>query len=218
MVPERPMHVVPLVIRPLTRDEAVAFVAAEHRHNKRRLPGWKFGAGLLALGELRGVGIAGRCSSRVLDQRGGGHWIECTRVCTDGIFNGCSKLYGALLRAAKALGYCRAYTYTLDEESGASLRASGWIIDARLPARAGWSCASRPRDEDAWPEGAKIRWVRFLGACKDHPSEPCQDCQRDVDPDTATYLEPRADGPFCIQCGEAYPTEEEVFGHAEPVG
>lgn len=147
----------------------MAFIKDEHRHNKRALPGWKFGTGLYVGAQLVGVGIAGRCSSRVLDGRGGGHWIEVTRIATNGVYNGCSKLYGALTRAAKALGYCRAYTYTLDVESGASLRASGWIIDAKLKPRKGWDTPSRRRDEDEWPADAKVRWVRYLNDCATHP-------------------------------------------------
>lgn len=103
-----PADVVRLTLSPINRDDAVAFIRVEHRHNKRSLPGWKFGVGLHVGAQLVGVGIAGRCSSRVLDKRGGGHWIEITRVATDGVYNGCSKLYGSLTRAAKALGYCRA--------------------------------------------------------------------------------------------------------------
>lgn len=160
-----------LVLRPVIRDEAVAFIRQHHRHAKRSLPGWKFGVGLWATGltaGLQAVGIAGRCSSRVWDKLGGGEWIEVTRVCTLGTPNACSQLYGALTRASKALGYCTAWTYTLDRESGASLRASGWIIDAELPARSGWDCASRPRDEADWPAEAKVRWKRVLHACARH--------------------------------------------------
>ena len=164
--------VVRLTLRPIVRDEAVAFIREEHRHNKRSLPGWKFGAGLYAPdGQLVGVGIAGRPGSRVLDGRGGGHFIEVTRVATTGARNACSQLYGALTRAAKALGYCRAYTYTLDIESGASLRASGWEVDAVLPARSGWDTPSRPRTEDDWPAEAKVRWIKHLGTCEAHPRE-----------------------------------------------
>jgi hypothetical protein len=164
----RSPDVVRLVLRPITQDEAMAFIKTEHRHNKRKLPGWKFGTGLFAP-QLVGVGIAGRPSSRVLQARGGGHFIEVTRVATNGIDNGCSKLYGGLTRAAKALGYCTAYTYTLEEESGASLRASGWAVDALLPARSGWDTKSRRRDEDEWPTGAKVRWIKKLNDCGEHP-------------------------------------------------
>lgn len=157
-----------LVPRPIIRDQATEFVRTHHRHTKRSLPGWKFGTGLFVDGELVAVGIAGRPTSRVLDKRGKGHFIEITRVASDGTRNACSKLYGGLTRAAKALGYCRAYTYTLDRESGASLRASGWTIDAELPARKGWNGATRPRDEQGWPAEAKVRWIKELDVCSDH--------------------------------------------------
>lgn len=157
-----------LIVRPIIRDEASAFVARVHRHNPRRLAGWKFGAGLYVDGELVGVGIAGRPSSRILDGKGDGHFIECTRVATIGVPNGCSKLYGALTRAAKALGYCRAYTYTLGSEGGGSLRASGWTVDAELRPRKSWDCATRPRDDAGWPDEAKVRWVMALTPCAEH--------------------------------------------------
>lgn len=165
------MTAVRLVLRPLGRDQANEFIRQEHRHNKRPLPGWKFGAGLYHGPQLVGVGIAGRCSSRVLQARGAGHFIEVTRVATNGAENGCSQLYGALTRAAKALGHCRAYTYTLEHESGASLKASGWVVDAILPARSGWDCPSRPRNEDEWPGESKVRWIKYLADCDDHPME-----------------------------------------------
>lgn len=169
--PKRPKHpsdIVRLVLRPIGRARAMEFIGTEHRHNKRAVAGWKFGVGLFVADELVGVGIAGRPTARMLQTAGGGkdgHFIEVTRVATDGTENACSKLYGALTRAATALGYCRAYTYTLDRESGASLRASGWEVDARTDEEAGWSRPSRPRNDDEWPEGAKVRWVRYLNEC-----------------------------------------------------
>ncbi len=164
--------IIKLVMRPIGRDEANAFIATEHRHNKRRLPGWKFGTGLFHDGQLVGVGIAGRPVSRELQTQGGGHYIEVGRVATNGIDNGCSKVYGALLRAAKALGYCRAYTYTLASEGGASLKASGWEVDEVLMPRksGGWDCISRPRDEAEWPDDAKVRWIKYLDECEAHPT------------------------------------------------
>lgn len=67
-------------------------------------------------------------------------------------------LYGASWRAAKSLGYRRLITYTLPEEGGASLRASGWTC---LGLRGGgnWNVPSRPRvDTDALLSGQKILW------------------------------------------------------------
>ena len=66
-----------------------------------------------------------------------GRTVEVTRLCTDGTRNAASKLYGAIVRAAKALGYKRAFTYTLPEEGGASLKASGWKMDGEVTPE-GW--------------------------------------------------------------------------------
>ncbi len=70
-----------------------------------------------------GVAIVGRPVSRYLDD---GATLEVNRLCSTGEKNVCSFLYGAAARAAKALGYQRIITYTLDTEPGTSLRAAGW--------------------------------------------------------------------------------------------
>jgi hypothetical protein len=52
------------------------------------------------------------------------------RLCIiDGIKNGCSKLYAACSRVAKEMGFEKIITYTLQSESGTSLKASGWILE-----------------------------------------------------------------------------------------
>jgi hypothetical protein len=96
----------------------------------------------------------GRPVARMLDD---GHTLEVTRVATTGARNACSLLYAAAWRAARALGYARLFTYTLAEEQGASLRASGWTLDRRTLGGS-WSCPSRPR-MDRHPLGMKSRWV-----------------------------------------------------------
>lgn len=75
----------------------------------------------------------------------------------------------AITRAAAALGYEWAYTYTLQSESGASLKASGFEIDAELEARPSWDCPARRRTQtdmfgnERRPPEAKIRWKKRLG-------------------------------------------------------
>jgi hypothetical protein len=94
-----------------------------------------------------------------------GATCEIIRVATDGADNACSMLYGACRAAAKAMGYKRVYTYILDTETGASLRAAGFVKDAELPARPTWSRPSRPRVQtdlfgiEQRPAGAKVRWM-----------------------------------------------------------
>lgn len=153
-------------LRPITLKEAKKYVQLHHRHNKPPVS-WLFGVGLEVDGELVGVAIAGRPVSRHLDD---GKTVEITRVATNGTKNANSCLYGSVLRAAKALGYCRAVTYTLDSESDATMRAVGFELDANLKARDTWNCKSRERyQKDLWgndtrPPGPKKRWVKILNA------------------------------------------------------
>nr|WP_211235376.1 XF1762 family protein [Deinococcus ficus] len=100
-----------------------------------------------------GVVMVGRPVARGYDD---GTTLEVTRLCTTGAANAASMLYGAAWRAAKALGYRRMFTYTLAQEHGYSLTASGW---RRLgPAGGGeWNAPSRHRLPVRQP-GVKTLW------------------------------------------------------------
>ena len=137
---------------PVTLAYANAFVSVHHRHHKK-VVGHKFSIGAEHEGRTVGVVIVGRPVSRMRDD---GVTLEVTRLCTDGTRNACSFLYGAAARAAFALGYQRIGTYTLPEEGGASLRATGWKL---IGERGGgsWSVPSRPRI-DKHPTGPKLLW------------------------------------------------------------
>lgn len=145
---------------PLKRTEAQEFIKKVHRHNRPPV-GDVIRVGLEEDGELIGCAMAGRPVSRVLDN---GTTLEVTRVCVlEGYPNANSLLYGAMRRAAKALGYSRMYTYTLQSEGGISLRASGWKQDALLDVRPTWDTPSRRRTQtdeegDKRPPDPKIRW------------------------------------------------------------
>lgn len=129
------MKVVPITLR-----QAGDFIAQHHRHNKPPR-GWKFGTSVQKHGQLVGVVTAGRPVSRETQQREP-LTIEVNRTCTDGTRNANSMLYGAIWRAAKALGYTRAITYIQGDETGASLKAAGWRKVKDLPARGSWSESS----------------------------------------------------------------------------
>lgn len=125
-------------IIPITLAAAKEFVKKHHRHNKPPT-GWKFGVGLEKDGVMIGVATAGRPIARHYDD---GLTIEINRTCTNGERNANSKLYGAVWRAAKAMGYKKAITYTRADESGASLRGAGWKQVKTLPARKSWAGSS----------------------------------------------------------------------------
>lgn len=127
-----------LIVVPITLKVARAFVAEHHRHNSPPR-GWKFGIGLRNDARLVGVATAGRPVARHFDD---GMTLEVNRTCTDGTPNANSMLYGAVWRAAKAMGYRRCLTYIQGDETGASLRAAGWVKVRDIEARKSWAESS----------------------------------------------------------------------------
>lgn len=142
-------------IEPITVKAARAKVKEWHRHLPE-VQGGLFAAQCVVNGECVGVAIAGN-PARVWQGTGK---IVITRVATNGFENACSKLYGALARAAKALGYKEVWTYTLPSESGSSLRAAGFM-DMGMSAGGEHSRPSRYRKPSVRPE-QKRRWMRKL--------------------------------------------------------
>ncbi len=143
-----------LALRPITLRAANAYIAEHHRHH-RPARGCISVVACAAGERLCGVAVIGRPVARLLQD---GQTAEVTRCCTDGTPNACSMLYRAAWRSVKALGYRRLVTYTLPEESGASLRAAGFT----LAGEAGGGSWSRPRSgrprQDARATGKKLRW------------------------------------------------------------
>lgn len=145
------MRVVPCTVKAACRQ-----VKAWHRHLPE-LQGGLFAAAVANdAGEVVGVAVAGN-PSRVWQGTGR---VVITRVATDETPNACSMLYGAIARAAKALGYREVWTYTLPNEPGTSLRAAGFI-DMGLTDGGEWDRPSRARAQALRPE-PKRRWLRRL--------------------------------------------------------
>jgi len=145
-----------LKLVPVTLAAANAFVSTHHRHH-RPVTGHKFSLGCEQDGRLVGVAIVGRPVSRYLDN---GTTLEVNRLCTTGEKNACSFLYGAAARAAKALGYRKIITYTLETELGTSLRAAGWTC-AGLAGGKRWTGQRRPVT-DLYPPQMKLRYEKAL--------------------------------------------------------
>lgn len=156
-----------LEIRPCDLKTACAFVAKYHRHNKPP-NGHKYSIACYEGDRLCGVVMVGRPIARLLDD---GMTVEVTRNCTDGTENACSILYGAACRAAKALGYKRIVTYTLQSEPGTSLKASNWKVAENHAGGGTWNREKRPRsitqvtlfgEEQKYSNEPKVRWVKDL--------------------------------------------------------
>lgn len=141
-----------LELTPITLREANAFVDAHHRHHGPAR-GCIVCVAVSDADGVRGVAIVGRPVARMLDD---GWTAEVVRCCTDGARNAASMLYGAAWRSVRSLGYRKLVTYTLPQEGGASLRASGF----RCIGQAGggsWNRRERPR-VDTHPIQEKLRW------------------------------------------------------------
>lgn len=151
-------------LAPVTGRAAIKWVADVHRHLPK-LQGAMFAVGVAHGGQIVGMATAGnparvwqgtgrmvttRCAAKS-DLPGIGQ--HCAPVCT--------MLYGALCRAAKALGYREAWTYTLPCEPGTSLVAAGFQYMGETSGGE-WSREDRARDKAvcALP---KKRWMRQLG-------------------------------------------------------
>ena len=148
-----------LELWPMPMSHAKQYIEEHHRHHKPPI-GSLFALCAVVNSDLVGVVIVGRPVARMSDD---GITAEVVRCCTQGHKNACSFLYGAAWRAARALGYRRLLTYTLPEEGGASLRASGWREDG--PAGGGsWKREQQPYWQprngvsDQHPLSVKTRW------------------------------------------------------------
>lgn len=146
---------VTLRLVPVDWRTARGMVAEWHRHLRPPV-GFKWAHGLAnELDVLVGVAIVGRPTARHFDD---GLTVEVTRTVTDGTTNANSMLYGACWRAAKAKGYRRLITYNQAGESGASLRAAGFVVVAQLPPRKGWDTPSRSRENHGADGVARTLW------------------------------------------------------------
>lgn len=146
-----------IIAIPISTTEANAFVQSYHRHNKPTAGG-KFAIGASDGERLVGVAIVGRPVARLLDN---GTTAEVTRCCVldDAPKGTCSFLYSRCWRAWSAMGGEKLITYTLQTESGASLRGAGWKIVGQTPGTNGKGWTNRPgREWQAIQGQAKFRW------------------------------------------------------------
>jgi len=102
-----------------------------------------------------GVALVGHPQARMACD---GVSLEVTRVAVkEGATNACSALYGAVAKAARAMGCLDLWTSIHEDESGHSLRAAGWVEIG--PCGGGeWGREGRARKPvyDARP---KIKWA-----------------------------------------------------------
>lgn len=139
---------------PITFLKACDFINKHHRHHIAP-QGMKFALSITNGQKLIGVLTAGH---PVSIHRDDGLTLEVTRVCVNEAYvHLCSKLYAAARRIAREMGYHTLITYTLDEETGTSLRAAGFQFMGKS-AGGSWNSRSRSRI-DKHPTGPKKIWM-----------------------------------------------------------
>lgn len=149
-----------LTIVPLELQEANRLVSLWHRHHQPTV-GHRFSLGVVTDdGVAHGACIVGRPVARLASGRG---VLEVTRLVTDGTPNACSALYAAAARVGKAMGCVRIQTYILDDETGVSLKASGWVCEGQAGGGQWKHTDGKPRRTDQ-PTGAKQRWALQLNS------------------------------------------------------
>ena len=156
-----------LKVIPLELEEANKVVEAWHRHHKPTV-GHRFSLGVADEEDVvHGAAIIGRPVARLAgDPR---DVLEVSRLVSDGTKNVCSMLYSAAARAGKEMGYRRIQTYILaDEETGASLKASGWECEG-IAGGGQWKHTDGKERRSDSPTGKKMRWSKLLmnrGQCR----------------------------------------------------
>lgn len=162
-------HSATIELRPITRDEAHAYIRAHHRHHGAPVGELWRHAVHDDDGNLVGVATVGRPVARGLDD---GLTVEVTRMCTVNAPNADSMLYGAARRAADAKGYRRGLTYLLRSEydrfndegrriGGAGARAAGYVFLWDVAGRS-WDCPSRPRaDKHPTEDKVALGWGQW---------------------------------------------------------
>jgi len=149
-----------LFVVPIELEQANAVISAWHRHHQPCV-GHRFSLGVVdEVGELHGAAVVGRPVARLA-----GHpskVLEVTRLVTDGTKNVCSMLYSAAARSGREMGFERIQIYILsDEETGISLKASGWVCEG-LAGGGQWKHTDGKVRRTDQPTSMKTRWSKAL--------------------------------------------------------
>jgi hypothetical protein len=144
---------------PITLKEANNFVENFHRHNGRTArDGGKWAIGVSTGEELVGVAIVGNPLSATLMD---GFTAEVLRVCVvDHAPIGVNSfLYSRCWQIWRLMGGRKLVTYTLAEESGASLKSAGWQIVGEVKPHDRWA-------EKTTRDGLARSWQPIYGQLK----------------------------------------------------
>lgn len=152
-----------LQLEPVSIKEANQFILNYHRHNKPVTGGKAALAATYSDLGIVGVVIISRPIARLADD---GYTLEVTRSCVapNAPKNTNSFLYSRAWRLSQALGYHRLITYTLQSESGSSLKAIGFKVVGQINAselgKSGWIYRPNREWQDVYSQ-PKFKWELF---------------------------------------------------------
>ena len=149
-----------LAVAPTTLREANEFVANFHRHSKPT-QGGRFAIAAVFDQNIVGVAIVGRPVSQTLQD---GLTAEITRLCVskDAPKNTCSFLYGRCWRIWQQMGGNRMITYTLQSETGTSLKGAGWTVMGQVKPHDRWTKKGGNREWQPVYGQLKFRWEKHI--------------------------------------------------------
>lgn len=151
-----------LRIGSIRQKDAKRFITDHHTHNGAPVA-WRWGGGIYNGDLLMGVIWIGRPVARALCQA---TIVEVNRLCFRRDYplgmrhGGCSMAYRWAEATARDKGFAKIVTYTLETESGYTLRAARWKPEAKVRGKS-WNSPSRPRIDKA-PTCDKVRWAKRL--------------------------------------------------------
>lgn len=166
----KPLGAKRIVVVPVTLPVANAFIEKHHRHHGKMPAGFAwYAVAAIVDNAVCGVALAGRPTNRNNDD---GQTVEVLRLAADGTMNVSSALLGACANCAKSMGAARIITYTLQEESGASIRGAGWVREA-CGIKSWWShSGSRaPAISREHMGKSKVRWAKHFREPIELPDE-----------------------------------------------
>lgn len=137
------------------------FIGKHHRHSVPLKPiNVKYIIGIENEKELVGVAILGRPCNRHIED---GSTIEIRRLATNGLKNACSFILARCSELAFALGFTKIITYTLEIESGSSLKAVGFEVSHTSNSNGKWRKTNQTRldGREMIPSSKKICWVKY---------------------------------------------------------
>ncbi len=153
-----------LSTKPITIKEANKFVEEFHRHHRpttRNCGKWAISAVDNLTNELLGIAI---CANPVSATYMDGYTLEVTRLCVKDntplgtasfLLSNCAKIWAQM-------GGRKIITYTLDNESGSSLKGAGWEQVAIVKPHNNWNHKSKMdgkgRDNLVIYQHKKFRW------------------------------------------------------------